>query len=221
MLSETTMAEICRNARIDAGGRITGTINANASGLRVQVLPAHARSSGLEPGRTYEIASVAGVAGKNTFMRLRTLHGEEVPCWHRAAELKTAPYIEAFRMPHVVSAAKGVNIMNNAAADRFQQRVTQLATNGEPWAKAIKIAGHEDESGARAFRLSAMTAAGMTAAGVTADPVLSLSDTVEARARSGADFDALVGMFQAETNCAWAHAVRVVGARFPGLAQRR
>jgi len=42
----------------------------------------------------------------------------------------------------------------------------------------------------------------------------SRSATVEARAASGADFDALVGAFQAETNCAWAHAVRTVGARF-------
>ena len=217
MLSETTLAQICRNARIDLGSRIPGTINLDAAGLLVQVLPAHAGSSGLEPGRAYKIVSAAGVAGENTFMRLRTLHGDDVPCWHRAAELKTAAPIEAFRMPHMVSATKGELIMNNAATDRFQKRVTQLAEIGEPWASAIKTAAHEDEPGARAYRLSTMTAAG----GAAPQPVLSLSATVEAKAASGADFDALVGAFKSEANCSWAHAVRVVGARFPKLAARR
>jgi hypothetical protein len=215
MLSETTMAQICRNARTDLGGRIPGTINLDAAGLLVQVLPAHAGSSGLEPGRAYKIVAAAGVAGENTFMRLRTLHGDEVPCWHRAAELKTAPHIEAFRMPHMLSAKNG-EIMNNAAAERFQKRVTQLAGSGEPWARAIRTAAHEDELGARAYHVSTTTAAG-----VTPERALSLSATVEAKATSGADFDALVGAFQAETNCGWAHAVRVVGARFPKLAARR
>jgi hypothetical protein len=218
MLNNATTAEIRRAARIQPGGKIAGTINLNACGLRVRFTPSHATSRGLDAGRTFEISEVAGADGEDAFMRLQTLDGQDVPRWHRATELTTVGAVAVSKMPPVESGAEGkINMNNTIAADRFQKRVTQLATSGEPWAKAIKIAGHEDEFGARAFRFSTMTATG----GVTADTVLSLSAAVEAKAKSGADFDALVGMFQAETNCGWAQAVRVVAARFPVLAERR
>jgi hypothetical protein len=217
MLSDTTMAEIRRATRIEAGGEIADPICLSGCDLRVQVIPIHAASNGLEPGTTYKISTVAGVEGEDAFMRLRTLDGEEVPRWHRATELTTAPAAAASRMPPMDSVTEGEIKMNNAAADRFQKRVTELAASGERWAKAIEIAAHEDEIGATAYHLSGI---GRTGA-ATDRPVFTLSATVEANAASGADFDALVGTFQAETNCTWAHAVHVVGARFPRLAERR
>jgi hypothetical protein len=210
MLSDATMAEIRRVAQIQAGGRVAGTINTR--GLQVQVIPVRAASNGLEPGTTYEISTVVGVRGADPFMRLRTLDGEEVPCWHRATELTTAP-----PMPPMNSGAEGEMNMNKTAADRFQKRVNQLAASGKGWAKAIEIAAHEDELGAKAYHLGGFAGTGAA----TDEPVFTLSATVEATAASGAGFDALVGTFQAETNCAWAHAVRVVGARFPRLAELR
>lgn len=216
MLSDTTMAEIRRAARIEPGSKIAGTINLNACGLQVQFTPAHAASRGLDSATTYAISTVAGTDGEDAFVQLRTLDGEEVPRWHRVTELQTARVTAAPRVAPVGPRTEG-EISMNSAADRFQQRVNQLAASGEPWPKAIGIAAQEDEIGARAYHLDGI---GRTSA-ATDGPVFTLSAIVEAKAAAGANFDALVGAFQAETNCTWADAVRTVGARFPKLAARR
>jgi hypothetical protein len=231
MLSKATMAEIRRAAteeamtqaateeftRIQTGGRIAGPINLSARRQRVQVMPEHAASSGAEAGTTYEISTVAGVGGDDGFVRLQTLNGRELPRWHRVTELTPAPPPAVPGTPPMYPTEKGRIEMTNAAAERFEDRVKQLAASGKPWDKAIEAAGHEDETGAKAYRLRGIGCA----EAVSNTPVLTLSATVEAKAVSGADFNALVETFQSETNCTWAHAARTVGARFPRLAESR
>jgi len=99
MLNNATMVEIRRAARVQPGGKIAGTINLNACGLRVQFTQAHAASRGLDSGTTYEVSAVAGADGEDAFMRLRTLDGQEVPRWHRATELRTAAATAVSSMP--------------------------------------------------------------------------------------------------------------------------
>jgi hypothetical protein len=195
------------------------TFNLAALGQKVYLAADLAKKYNISQG-PYTVAKTKG-EGDDQFADLAELRGVGGEPWPmRSIDFVAAPAV------HGQSPLEGTpttkiredQMAVNAAADRFEAAVDARVARGERQGDAIRAQGLIDDEGAKAYRLRPL---GTIVPAEPAGPTFTLSADLEAKAENGATFDQLVSQFAVETRCDLRHAIHVVGARFPELAQSR